>query len=110
MFTKAKFGVASALILVAIATSPALVCINYLAQNTSTHNCCPQEKPQNAVLARCCAYSPAVTSQSVNVAAPMVVPATFMVLDPPAFTSDFYPVTVLDPDTSPPGCSSVLRI
>jgi hypothetical protein len=110
MFQKAKFGVASALIFVAMATVPALVCISYLAQNTTTHGCCPQEKPQNAVLARCCVYSPAVTTPSVDTSASMIAPATFTATDPSTLVSAVDPVAVSHLDTSPPGCTSVLRI
>ena len=110
MFQKAKFGVATALILIAIVTVPALVCISYLAQNTSTHGCCPQEKSQNAVLARCCVYSPAVTTPSVDVSTSMIAAVTFMVSEPSTLVFAVDPVAVSNLDTSPPGCTSVLRI
>jgi hypothetical protein len=110
VFQKAKFGVATALILIAIATVPALVCISYLAQNTSTHGCCPQEKPQKAVLARCCIYSPAVTTPSVDAAASMIASATFIASASSTLVSAVDPVAVSNLDTSPPGCTSVLRI
>ena len=110
MFEKAKFGVASALILVAIATVPALVCFSYLAQHNSTHRCCPQEKPQNAVLARCCVYSPAVTTASVDAPASMIAPAISTAIDPSTFVSAVDLVFISNLDTSPPGYISVLRI
>jgi hypothetical protein len=110
MSGKAKFGIASALIFVSIAACPALVCLSYLAQNANTHGCCPQEKPQNAVLARCCVYSPAVTAHSVDIPAPMIAAATFIAINPADLTSDVELVVIPNLDTSPPGCSSILRI
>jgi hypothetical protein len=110
MSGKAKFGIASTLIFVAIAAAPALVCLSYLAQSTDTHSCCPQEKPQNTVVPGCCVYSPAVTSPSVDARAPMIGAATFIEIDPTNFTSDVERVQVHKLDTSPPACSSILRI
>jgi len=109
MFGKAKLGIASALIF-AIAAAPALACLIYIAQNANTHSCCPQEKPQSAVLARCCVYSPAITARSIDVPVPMIASAMFMASDPAEWTSDLEPVVVPNLDTSPPGCSSILRI
>ena len=108
MFGRAKFGIAWALIFLAIATAPALVCLNYLARNTVTHNCCPQEKPNNTA-ARCCVYSPAVTSASVDTAPPAIGPVERSI-DFTAFTARVEPAVIPALDTSPPGCSSILRI
>ena len=109
MFGRAKFGIASALIFVAMATVPALVCLNYLARNTVTHNCCPQENPQNKAVARCCVYSPAVTSANADTAPPAIGPAERSV-ELTALTVRVEPAVISALDTSPPGCSSVLRI
>jgi hypothetical protein len=110
MSQKAKFRLASALILVAIATAPALLCITYLARNTSTHSCCPQEKSQKVVIASCCVYSPAITTPNVDAPASMIAAATFLAVDQTALVSDVDPVVFPNLDTSPPGCTSVLRI
>jgi hypothetical protein len=109
MSGKAKLGIATALMF-AIAAAPALACLIYIAHNAKTHSCCPQEKPQGAVLARCCAYSPAITARSIDVPAPMIAAAMFMVSDPAEVTSDLEPVVIPNLDTSPPCCSSILRI
>ena len=109
MFDKAKLGTVSALIFT-IAAAPALACLIYVSQNANTHGCCPQEKPHNDVLARCCAYSPAITARSIDVPAPAVAATTFMANDPAELTSDLEPVPIPNLDTSPPGCSSILRI
>lgn len=109
MFSKAKLGIALALIF-AIAAAPAFACLIYIAQNANTHSCCPQEKPQSAVLARCCVYSPAIAARSIDVSAPMIVATTFMPSDPAELKSNLPPVVIPNLDTSPPGCSSILRI
>ena len=109
MFGRAKFGIAWALIFLAIATAPALLCLNYLARNTVTHNCCPQEKPNNTAVARCCVYSPAVTSASVDTAPPAIGPVERSI-ELTAFPARVELAVSPDLDTSPPGCSSILRI
>lgn len=109
MFGKAKFGIALALIFLAMATSPALVCLTYLARNTVTHNCCPQEKPDNTAVARCCVNSPAVTSGSVETA-PIAIGPVERLVELTALTVRVEPAVIPALDTSPPGCSSVLRI
>jgi hypothetical protein len=109
MSNKTKLGIASALIF-AIAAAPALACLIYIAQNANTHSCCPQEKPQNALVARCCVYSPAMTSRTIDVPAPMIATTAVTASDPAESTSDLEPVVIPNLDTSPPGCSSILRI
>ena len=109
MLGKTKFGIASALIF-SIAAAPALACLIYIAQNANTHDCCPLEQPQRTVLARCCVYSPATTAGRIEVPAPMIAIATFVVSDSVELRSDFEPVLTPNTDTSPPGCSSILRI
>ena len=109
MFGKAKLGIASALI-IAIAAAPALACLIYLAQDASAHNCCPQEKPQGAVVARCCVYSPAVTARGIDVPAPMIGAAMFAMINPSELMSDVEFVVNPILDTSPPSSSSILRI
>lgn len=109
MFARTRFGIASALIFIAMATVPTLVCLNYLARNTVTHNCCPQERPQNKAVARCCVYSPAVTSAKADSAPPAIGPAERSV-ERTALTVRFEPAVLSPLDTSPPGCRSILRI
>jgi len=109
MFSKAKLGIAFALIF-AIAAAPALACLIYIAQNANTHSCCSQEKPQSAVLARCCVYSPAITARTIDVPAPTIEATTFIVIDPAELTSDLEPVVIPNLETSPPSYSSILRI
>ena len=104
-----KLAIASALIL-AIVAAPALACLVYIAQNAYTHNCCPQEKPQTAILVRCCVYSPAATARGVDIPAPMIAAAMFRPVDPVTLTPSHVAVVVPNLDTSPPGCSSILRI
>lgn len=110
MSGKDKFGIAWALIVVAMAAAPALVCVSYLARNANTHGCCPLEKPPKNAIVRCCVYSPAVTARSVDVPAPMVGAAIFTPIDPLELKSDVELVVIPNLDTSPPGCSSILRI
>ena len=109
MLGKAKLGIAAALIF-AIAAAPALACLIYIAQNANSHSCCPQEKPQSAVIARCCAYSPAVTARNIDVRAPMIAATTLMASDSADLSSDLTGAVIPNLDTSPPGCSSILRI
>ena len=109
MLGKPKLGIAFALIF-AIMAAPALACLIYVAQNSSTHGCCPQEKPHSAVLARCCFYSPAVTARSVDFPASMIAATMFMANVPAELTPDLVPVVIPNFDTSPPGSSSILRI
>lgn len=109
MFDKAKLGIASALIFT-IAVVPALACLIYVSQNANVHGCCPQEKPQGDVLARCCAYSPAITARSIDVPGPVIAATRFMENDPAELTSEVEPVPIPNLDTSPPGYSSILRI
>ena len=104
-----KIAIASALIL-AIVAAPALACLVYIAQNAYTHNCCPQEKPQSAVLARCCVYSPAVTARTLDIPAPMIGAPMVRPVDPAASTRALVAVVIPNLDSSPPGCSSILRI
>lgn len=109
MFSRAKLGIASALIF-AIAAAPALACLIYIAQNANTHGCCPPEKPQSAVLARCCVYFPAITARGIDIPVPIIAAAMFMTGDPAELTP--YPVAVEIPnlDMPPPGCNSILRV
>ena len=109
MSSRAKFGIASALIFVAMATVPALVCLTYLSQAGNTHNCCPQEKPQNTAVSRCCIYSPAFTSASID-APPPVLGSVERSVEFTASAARVEPAVIPAVDTSPPGCSSILRI
>lgn len=109
MCSKVKFGIAAASIFVAVATVPALVCLSYVAHNASQHNCCPQERPSNTTIARCCVYSPAVTSASINAQPPMIGAETISA-ELTGIVSSLEPALIPVLDTSPPGCSSILRI
>lgn len=108
MYGKVKFGIAAALIFVAVATVPALVCLSYVAQ-INQHNCCPQEKPSNTTVAQCCVYSPAVTSASTDAPPPMIG-AEVISFELTAIIPTVEPGVIPVFDTSPPGCSSILRI
>jgi hypothetical protein len=109
MCSKVKFGTAFALIFVAMATVPALVCLTYLDQTANSHNCCPQERPQNTAVARCCTYSPAIISASVD-APPPVVGGVERSVEFTAIATRFEAAVMPAVDASPPGCSSILRI
>ncbi len=111
MSGKAKFGIAFALMFVALATAPAVQCLAYLAQNTqTTHSCCPQQKPQSAVPPSCCIHSPAITSHAVNVPVPIVTMSVFTAVAPITASLIGEAAVVGYIDTSPPDCSSILRI
>src|SRR5690349_2632010 len=109
MFGRAKFGIAYALVFVVLGRVPALVCLSHVAQTANHHDCCPHEKPANTAVARCCVNSPAVTSANVNAPAPVMAAVERSVELPQLTVSGESP---LNPalDTSPPGCSSILRI
>lgn len=109
MSGKAQFGIAPALI-VAVVAAPALACLVYIAQHAYTHNCCAGEKPQSAVLARCCAYSPAITARNIDVPAPMIAATPLMASDAVEPTPNLVSIVIPNFDTSPPGCNSILRI
>ncbi len=95
---------------VAIATAPAVVCLSYLAQNTDTHSCCPKGAPPATVVPTCCIHSPAITSQAVEVPAPTIVLVSVTMEDPAQPISEYEGSVVEYEDTSPPDCSSILRI
>ncbi len=109
MSAKAKLGIAATLMF-AFAVAPALGCVIYMAQATTAHKCCPQEKPQSAELTRCCVYSPAITAQSTDAAVPMIAASAFVASEPTASTSSLERIVIPSLDTSPPGGSSILRI
>lgn len=111
MSGQAKFGIAFALIFVALATAPAVQCLSYLAQtDNSPHSCCHQKPAPASVIPTCCIHSPALTSHSFDVVTPMIAVATSVVIVPIAtyLSGDLGFAAVLD--TSPPDCSSILRI
>ena len=111
MFIRAKFGIAAVLMLLVLAAAPAVLCASYLAQNTQSHSCCPSNKaPVNTSVRTCCIDSPAVTTQSVDVPAPTVAVASTLAFVPTPVTVSFESAAVADLDTSPPSCSSILRI
>lgn len=110
MSNRAKLGIASALMFVAIATAPAVLCLSYLAQNTHAHSCCHKNTPPVSIVPTCCVHSPAITSHAADVPAPMIASATVTATDPARLTFDVLPVAIEFQDSSPPGCSSILRI
>src|SRR6185369_6808100 len=109
MCRRAKFGVAAVMMVLALATTPALLCASYLAQNAQAHSCCPP-KTAPAVKPTCCIHSPAVTSSSVDVPSPSVVAFTTLPVEPLPITAAIESAAVPDLSTSPPLCSSILRI
>jgi hypothetical protein len=110
MFGKTKVGIAAAMVLLAIATAPAVLCLGYLAQNTQTHGCCPPKTaPASTVVPTCCIQSPAVTSQNVVIAIDAVT-APAVPVEPFLVTVATRSAAVPDLNTSPPQCNSVLRI
>jgi len=108
MSGETKFGIASVLIL-AIAAAPALACLIFITQNAS-HNCCPLEKPLHSVIARCCVYSPATTTDRIDSPAPMIATEMFVASNSLELTPDCEPLVIPSLATSPPGCNSILRI
>ena len=113
MSSKSKIGIALALMILVVATAPAVQCLGYLSSQThlETHGCCPQETtPANTVLPTCCIHAPAVTSHVVNVLAPGLAAGTTLASDPLPITSWVDETLVALLDTSPPDCTSVLRI
>src|SRR4051794_23852051 len=108
MASRAKFGIAAVMMLLVVATAPAVLCFGYLAQSTQAHHCCPP-KTAPAVKPTCCIHAPAVTSPSVDIPAPSVASAA-IALNPVVTTASIESATVADLDISPPGCSSILRI
>ena len=113
MSGKTKVGLAAALMLVVIATAPAVQCLGYLASQNQpqTHSCCPQKtSPVNTVVPTCCIHSPAVTSQTVNVPTPTWAIGAAIAVESLPITAAIEVAIVPDLDTSPPHCSSILRI
>jgi hypothetical protein len=108
MASRAKFGIAAVMMLLVVATAPAVLCLGYLAQSTQAHHCCPS-KTAPALKPTCCIHAPAVTSPSVDIPAPSVA-STAVAVDPLVITARVESVSVQDPDTSPPLCNSILRI
>jgi hypothetical protein len=113
MPNKSKFGIALALMLLVVATAPAVQCITYLpTQNQAQdHSCCPKNTvPADTVVPTCCIHSPAVTSQSIDVPAPSLAVGPTLAIEPPPVFAAMEGTIVPDLDTSPPHCSSILRI
>lgn len=109
MCRKTKVGIAAAMVLLAVATAPAVLCLGYLAQNTQNHGCCPSKSVPASSVGTCCIQPPAVTSQNVVVATDAAIAPTTSV-DPFLVTVAVQSAVVPQLDTSPPQCSSVLRI
>jgi len=101
------------MMLLVIATAPAVQCLGYLAaQNKQqAHSCCPQKTvPVNTGVPTCCIHSPAVTSQSVDVPVPGLALGAPLAIEPLTIVTAIESVVIPDLDTSPPHCSSILRI
>ena len=109
MANRAKLGVAVAMMLLVLATAPAVLCVSYMAQNTPAHSCCPKPA-SDTVTPTCCIHAPAVTSQSVDAPAPSVAIAQIELAGPMMATASIAAAPVTDLDTSPPPCSSILRV
>jgi len=113
MSGKTKVGLAAALMLVVIASAPVVQCLGYLASQNQqqTHSCCPQKTtPVSTVVPTCCIHSPAVTSQSVDVPAPSFAVGAVLTVATLQISTAIEAAIVPDLDTSPPLCSSILRI
>src|SRR3954466_1544577 len=108
MASRAKLVIAAVMMLLVVATAPAVLCLGYLAQSPQAHHCCPP-KTAPAVIPTCCIHSPAITSPSVDIPAPSVASAS-VAGDQLEITARVEYVIVQDHDTSPPLCSSILRI
>jgi hypothetical protein len=112
MSSKSNIGIGLALMVLIIATAPAVQCVTYLAiqSQAQDHSCCPQKTtPVNTVVPACCIHSPAVTSHGVDVPAPILAGAVLSI-EPPSIITASSATDVPDLDTSPPHCSSILRI
>jgi hypothetical protein len=109
MSCKIKVGIAAAMVLLAVATAPAVLCLGYLAQNIQGHSCCPSKSVPASSVATCCIQPPAVTSQNVVIAVDAAA-APAVVVEPILVTVATRSAAVPNLDTSPPQCSSVLRI
>jgi hypothetical protein len=98
------------MVLLVLATAPAVLCASYMAQNTQAHSCCPPPTaPENTAAPTCCIHSPAVTSHGIEIPAPSVASAAVAV-DLLVIIARVETATIADLDTSPPHCSSILRI
>jgi hypothetical protein len=111
MTGRVKFGVATVLMVLAIVTAPALLCSTFLASTSKTHRCCPPKTaPGRTVVATCCIHAPAVTSMSVDIPVPAVASAAFDAAEATMTTTCGQSPADSELDTSPPHCSSILRI
>ena len=113
MSSKSKIGMALTLIVLVLATAPAVQCLGYLyaQSHQETHSCCPQKTtPADTAVPTCCIHSPAVTSQSVDAPAPIWTANDVMAIEPSPVITGVEEVTASVPDTSPPLCNSILRI
>ena len=109
MSGKTKVVIAAAMMLMIVASSPAVLCLEYLAQNSHTHNCCPKLGPVKTVVLACCIQPPAVTSQNVGFALDMGLVGLIGV-EPLVRTNSIQSAVGPDRDISPPPRSSILRI
>jgi hypothetical protein len=112
MASKSKIGIALALMVLVVATAPAVLCVRYLATQSQAqdHSCCPQKtSPVSTVVPTCCIHSPAVTSHGIDVPAQILAGAAFTV-EPLSIIAANEAPDDPDLDTSPPLCNSILRI
>lgn len=100
------------MMLVAIATAPAMQCLGYLVRNVQCHGCChTKAAPESTTVPTCCMQSAAVTSESADVPPPTVaVAAPVMEVAPLAMVAVAESTPAPHLDTSPQQCSSILRI
>src|SRR5512142_100543 len=86
MLSKSKIGMALALMVLVFATAPTVQCLGYLyaQSHQETHGCCPQKTaPADSAAPTCCIHSPAVTTHSVEIPAPILAGAA-LAIEPPS--------------------------
>jgi hypothetical protein len=111
MWGKARFGIAVVMVLVAIATAPAVQCLGYRARNVQCHSCCHTKPAPGTAMPNCCVQSPALASESAVFPGPSVaVTAPVVDVAPLVTVSVAQSTPAPHLDTSPPLCSSILRI
>ena len=110
MASRFKFGVVAMMLLLVLATAPAVLCASYMAQSARTHGCCPPTTaPGNNAAPTCCIHAPAVISPNIDIPTPSVASTAIAIVT--LVTAAWgESLLVQDLDTSPPLCSSILRI
>lgn len=67
MLRKLQFVAAIVIMVVVITSAPALLCVTYLGQSSTAHDCCPSPAAPAKSVPVCCVQSPAITTQAVDV-------------------------------------------